>query len=108
MKLFIGMWFANALMLVLAWWGGYFLLYQLEFEWMYNPVHSLIFTHSAIKLLLTGFIIHKYNEKTKNIAIIDKINRENERMGVAQEEHDRQMARREESWKMTKLEMDKT
>lgn len=66
MKTLIGLWLGNACMLLIAWWGGYYMIYERDFAWMHNPVHSLIITHTVIKFVLTFGLIGKYINKPEN------------------------------------------
>lgn len=74
MKTLIGLWLSNAVILLSAWWGGYFMIYEKGFEWMSDPVEALIITHSIIKFALTLAIVIRYVCKPENKYLKDALN----------------------------------
>jgi len=56
-KWLIAAWFLNALILIVAWWGGYYLMENTSHTWIEKPLHAVIVTHSIIKILVTLFIV---------------------------------------------------
>ena len=62
-KFLIIAWFVNACVLVIGWWGGYYLLLVEKQGWVRDPLTALLWTHSIIKATLTILITVGFADK---------------------------------------------